>query len=97
MSVIPDFSTISLGGPAGGSRVGSSAAVDGAVWETPERIAVKPLYTPEDIEGLDFLKTWPGLPPFLRGPYPTMYVTKLDGSAICRFFDGRAVERLLSA
>ena len=76
MSVIPDFSTISLGGPAGGSRVGSSAAVDGAVWETPERIAVKPLYTPEDIEGLDFLKTWPGLPPFLRGPYPTMYVTK---------------------
>ena len=76
MSVIPDFSTISLGGPAGGSPVGSSAAVDGAVWETPERIAVKPLYTAEDIEGLDFLKTWPGLPPFLRGPYPTMYVTK---------------------
>ncbi|WP_323798057.1 methylmalonyl-CoA mutase [Nisaea sp.] len=71
MSAIPDFSTVSLGGPAGGSP-----AADGAVWETPERIAVKPLYTAEDIEGLDFLKTWPGLPPFLRGPYPTMYVNK---------------------
>ena len=71
MSAIPDFSTVSLGDPAGGS-----SAADGAVWETPERIEVKPLYTAEDIEGLDFLKTWPGLPPFLRGPYPTMYVNK---------------------
>lgn len=71
MSAIPDFSTVSLGDPAG-----SNFAADGAVWETPERIAVKPLYTAEDIEGLDFLKTWPGLPPFLRGPYPTMYVNK---------------------
>jgi methylmalonyl-CoA mutase len=71
MSAIPDFSTVSLGDPVGGS-----SAADGAVWETPERIEVKPLYTAEDIEGLDFLKTWPGLPPFLRGPYPTMYVNK---------------------
>lgn len=71
MSAIPDFSTVSLGNPATGG-----SAVEGAVWETPERIAVKPLYTAEDIEGLDFLKTWPGLPPFLRGPYPTMYVNK---------------------
>ncbi|WP_028466626.1 methylmalonyl-CoA mutase [Nisaea denitrificans] len=71
MSTIPDFSTVSLGKPATGGP-----AADGAVWETPERIAVKPLYTAEDIEGLDFLKTWPGLPPFLRGPYPTMYVNK---------------------
>lgn len=71
MSAIPDFSTVSLGNPATGG-----SAVEGDVWETPERIAVKPLYTAEDIEGLDFLKTWPGLPPFLRGPYPTMYVNK---------------------
>ncbi|MEO9901124.1 methylmalonyl-CoA mutase [Nisaea sp.] len=71
MSAIPDFSTVSLGEPVGGS-----STAEGAVWETPERIAVKPLYTAEDIEGLDFLKTWPGLPPFLRGPYPTMYVNK---------------------
>ncbi|MEQ8331790.1 methylmalonyl-CoA mutase [Nisaea sp.] len=71
MSAIPDFSKVSLGRPlTGGSAAG------GSVWETPERIEVKPLYTAEDIEGLDFLKTWPGLPPFLRGPYPTMYVNK---------------------
>ncbi|MBO6562853.1 MAG: methylmalonyl-CoA mutase [Nisaea sp.] len=70
MSAIPNFSEIDLGAPAG------SATVEGKLWETPERIGVKPLYTAEDIEGLDFLKTWPGLPPFLRGPYPTMYVNK---------------------
>jgi methylmalonyl-CoA mutase len=70
MSAIPNFSEIGLGAPAG------SATVEGKLWETPERIGVKPLYTAEDIEGLDFLKTWPGLPPFLRGPYPTMYVNK---------------------
>jgi methylmalonyl-CoA mutase len=42
---------------------------------TPEGIALKPHYGPRDLAGLDFLDTWPGIPPFLRGPYPTMYVT----------------------
>ncbi len=42
---------------------------------TPEGIALKPHYGPRDLVGLDFLDTWPGIPPFLRGPYPTMYVT----------------------
>jgi methylmalonyl-CoA mutase len=46
------------------------------LWETPEGIGVKPLYTAADTEGLDFLETLPGLPPFLRGPYPTMYRTQ---------------------
>ena len=45
-------------------------------WETPEGIPVRPLYTAEDLEGLDSLDTCPGLPPFLRGPYPTMYTTQ---------------------
>ena len=45
-------------------------------WLTPEGIAVKALYTEADLEGLDFLGTWPGLPPYLRGPYPTMYTTQ---------------------
>ena len=45
-------------------------------WETPEGIPVRPLYTAEDHEGLDFLDTYPGLPPYLRGPYPTMYTTQ---------------------
>jgi methylmalonyl-CoA mutase len=42
--------------------------------ETPEGITLKPCYGPELTEDLDFLNTYPGLPPFLRGPYPTMYV-----------------------
>ena len=41
---------------------------------TPEQIPIQPLYTSADIEGLDHLHTMPGLPPFLRGPYSTMYV-----------------------
>ena len=43
-------------------------------WETPEGINIKPLYTKEDLAGLDFLDTYPGIVPYLRGPYPTMYV-----------------------
>src|SRR3712207_6413529 len=49
---------------------------EAAAWETPEGIPVQPLYTADDLAGLDFLDTWPGLPPFLRGPYPTMYTTQ---------------------
>jgi methylmalonyl-CoA mutase len=45
-------------------------------WITPEGIAVKSAYGPDDLAGLDFLETYPGIPPFLRGPYPTMYVTR---------------------
>ncbi|HYI91119.1 MAG TPA: methylmalonyl-CoA mutase family protein, partial [Beijerinckiaceae bacterium] len=40
-------------------------------WLTPEGIAVKGRYGPEDRADIDFLDTWPGLPPYLRGPYPT--------------------------
>jgi methylmalonyl-CoA mutase len=45
-------------------------------WLTPEAIPVKPVYGADDLEGIDFLDTWPGIAPFLRGPYPTMYVTQ---------------------
>ena len=51
---------------------GSSA--DAIAWETPEGIAVKPLYTAEDLDALDHLDTMPGLPPFTRGPRATMYL-----------------------
>ena len=70
MSRIPDFASLDLG------RGTDAAAPDAEPWMTPEGIAVKPFYTAEDLEGLDHLNTWPGIPPFLRGPYPTMYVTK---------------------
>jgi methylmalonyl-CoA mutase len=45
-------------------------------WLTPEGIPVKPAYGPDDLAGLDFLHTYPGLAPYLRGPYPTMYVNQ---------------------
>ncbi|MCU0839731.1 MAG: methylmalonyl-CoA mutase, partial [Rhodospirillales bacterium] len=45
-------------------------------WMTPEQIPVDPLYAAKDLEGLDHLETMSGLPPFLRGPYPAMYVTQ---------------------
>src|SRR5690606_37233285 len=51
-------------------------AVDEQRWETPEGIDVAPLYSAADLVGLDFLHTYPGLAPFLRGPYPTMYVNQ---------------------
>ncbi len=52
----------------------AAAGHDPLPWTTPEAIDVQPLYGPDDTAGLDFLDTFPGLPPYLRGPYPTMYV-----------------------
>nr|WP_232523232.1 methylmalonyl-CoA mutase [Nocardioides sp. MAH-18] len=48
----------------------------GEPWMSPEGIEIKPTYGPEDLAGLDALDTLPGLSPFLRGPYPTMYTTQ---------------------
>ncbi|MFE8940539.1 methylmalonyl-CoA mutase [Streptomyces sp. NPDC007872] len=80
---VPDFSGIELGPPAaaGGpdewrTAVKKAAGGDDLLWETPEGIGVKPLYTGQDLEGLDFLDTRPGMAPYLRGPYPTMYVNQ---------------------
>jgi len=47
--------------------------LDSLEWMTPEGINVKPLYTAEDIEGLEGVNTLPGLPPYERGPMATMY------------------------
>ncbi|MFZ6037781.1 MAG: methylmalonyl-CoA mutase [Bacteroidota bacterium] len=47
-----------------------------ADWLTPEQIPVKPVYTKEDLEGMEHLNYAAGIPPFLRGPYSTMYVTR---------------------
>src|SRR5947199_629619 len=70
MSRVPNFASIDF------AAVTPMALPAGASWLTPEGIAVKPVYAPNDIEGLDFLHTFPGIPPYLRGPYPTMYVTQ---------------------
>ena len=45
-------------------------------WETPEHIVIKPSYSREDLEQMEHLHYAAGLPPFLRGPYSTMYVTR---------------------
>ena len=49
------------------------APAESLTWETPEGIAVKPLYTAADLEGLEHLGGLPGFPPFVRGPRATMY------------------------
>jgi methylmalonyl-CoA mutase len=48
-------------------------SLDALNWQTPEGIGIKPLYTAEDIEGLESVNTLPGLAPFVRGPMATMY------------------------
>ena len=70
MSRVPDFAEIEFGG-----EIGADAA-DGPAWTTPEGIAVKPAFGPADRDAADIPETFPGLPPFLRGPYPTMYVNQ---------------------
>ncbi|MGB4053898.1 MAG: methylmalonyl-CoA mutase [Dysgonamonadaceae bacterium] len=47
-----------------------------ANWLTPEQIPVKSVYTKEDLEGMEHLNYAAGIPPFLRGPYSTMYVVR---------------------
>ncbi|MEP9356704.1 methylmalonyl-CoA mutase [Xanthobacter sp. KR7-65] len=71
MSRIPNFAEIDWRPAA--PAVPSAAA---EAWTTPEGIAVKPLYGPADIEGLGYIDTYPGIAPFLRGPYAPMYATQ---------------------
>ncbi|MGX5840606.1 methylmalonyl-CoA mutase [Mesorhizobium sp. ArgA1] len=66
--MIPDFSEIGWSAPRR-----APVEVKGQRL-TPEGIAVKHLYTQGDLKGLTHLDTYPGMPPFVRGPYPTMYV-----------------------
>ncbi|MGA0599479.1 methylmalonyl-CoA mutase [Caulobacter sp. KR2-114] len=68
----PDFSGIAFDPAAAGA---AEPLAVGTPWETPEGVAVRGAYGPADVKGLDFLDGYPGLAPFLRGPYPTMYVT----------------------
>ncbi|MBX3518098.1 MAG: methylmalonyl-CoA mutase [Rhodospirillales bacterium] len=89
MTTFPDFSQVPLmpgnQPPAAGDGLAAWAkrfkaetgrAPEEMMWETPEGIAVKPFYSAKDLEGLDHLDTAPGLPPYLRGPYSSMYVNQ---------------------
>ena len=71
-SRIPDFASLAFS--AGGFQAPPPPV--GEPWMTPEGIPVKGFYGPEDREGLEGIGSFPGLPPYLRGPYPAMYVTQ---------------------
>ena len=69
---VPDFSRMTL--PAPGA--GRPTPVDGVPRELPEGIVEQPAYGTADRDGLDFTASYPGTAPYLRGPYPTMYVNQ---------------------
>src|SRR5688572_465317 len=77
MSQAPEFQTADL---AAWAKSAAKAAPGGQVeklnWITPDGIAVKPLYTAEDLKGLPHADTLPGFEPFLRGPQATMYAAR---------------------
>jgi methylmalonyl-CoA mutase len=70
---LPDFSREPWRRPTPTPPAGDETA---QAWTTPEGIEVKPSYGPADAEGMPAVDSVPGLPPFLRGPYPTMYVER---------------------
>src|SRR3972149_4984679 len=82
MKVIPSFAEIPLESPQRRSADVESwrklvdTPLDELTWETPEQIPVRPLYSAADLAGGGDAAPMPGMPPFLRGPYPTMYVQR---------------------
>src|SRR5262244_3613778 len=70
MTRIPNFASVDF------APTMPQTPASGAPWLTPEGIAVKPVYGADDVKDLDFLDTFPGIAPYLRGPYPTMYITQ---------------------
>jgi len=70
----PDFTSIDFELPAQHEAARSTEAQ--TAWLTPEQIAIKSFYTADDLRTLEHLEYAAGVPPFLRGPYSTMYVTQ---------------------
>jgi len=73
MTRIPSFADVKFESNNGSGFTTADTAI---AWQTPEGIAVKKVYTAADIARLDFLDGFPGIAPYLRGPYPTMYVQR---------------------
>ena len=69
----PDFKSIDITADAFGAQPAAAVAATENDWLTPELIPVKPVYTKEDLQGLEHLDYMSGIPPFLRGPYSAMY------------------------
>ena len=72
MTTFPDFTKLDLGKPDAKAPSGSR----NRTLETPEGIDVATAYSAADTKGLDYLDDYPGLAPFGRGPYPTMYTQR---------------------
>jgi methylmalonyl-CoA mutase len=70
MSKFPNFADVAFEAPEP-----AAAPQAGKAWSTPEGVDVAPAFTAKDAAGLDFTDGRPGVAPFVRGPYPTMYVT----------------------
>jgi methylmalonyl-CoA mutase len=71
MSKVPNFATVDFAEAAPAPAAGTAKP-----WMTPEGIPVKPVFGEDDLAGIDFLDTYPGKAPFLRGPYPAMYAAQ---------------------
>ena len=82
MTSIPDFTKIRLRNEAPSRpdfsqwQAAFGESSERVAWQSPEKIEVKPLYTASDLADVEHLETMPGMPPFLRGPYATMYVQR---------------------
>jgi len=84
MSRVPDFSKVAFPAPSARDAVADRTAFDAELartrpgydftFHTPEQIDVRPAYAAGDLEVVEHLGTLPGFAPFVRGPYPTMYV-----------------------
>ena len=72
---VPNFSEIDID-LTSSKDAPPTAAAPASAWKTPEGIDIKPEYGPSDLDEVEHLRTMPGLPPFMRGPYATMYTTK---------------------
>jgi len=71
MSQVPNFASVDFADVATAPAPGT-----GKPWMTPEGIPVQPVFGESDLAGIDFLDTYPGKAPFLRGPYPAMYAAQ---------------------
>ncbi len=81
MNALPRFDQFDLGDAAVSADAAANfeqllKAAGPEEWLTPEQIPVGHLYGDDAYQGMDFLGTMPGIPPFLRGPYSTMYVSR---------------------